>query len=146
MGSFGNSSASPTGEAELLKRFVEENWSKHGFYPRAVGEGVCEIVMPQHAMHLEFFIEDLVAAGASNISFMATEEECKLDVYTEDGVAGHLKKGALARWAGRFVWILLWLFSLVVTVAVANKFGTPTLDSGAGPGEAPTAPGGRAGL
>lgn len=80
-------------------------------------------------MHLEFFIEDLVAAGASNISFVATEEECKLDVYCEDGVAGHLKKGALARWAGRFVWILLWLFSLVVTVAVANKFGAaPALE------------------
>jgi hypothetical protein len=121
MGSYANSSTTSTGEAEHLKKFLEENWSKHGYFPRAVGEGVCEIVLPQHATHFEMFIEDLVAAGASNLVFQVTEEECKLDVYTEDGVAQHLKTGAISRWLGRLFWLLLWVVSVLASTFVMNR-------------------------
>lgn len=125
MGSYSNSASAATGEAEHLKKFVEENWSKHGYFSRAVGEGVCEIVLPQHAAHYEYFIEDLVAAGASNIIFQATEEECKLDVYTENGVAQHLKTGALARWLGRLFWLLLWIVSVLASTFVMTHLSGP---------------------
>ena len=59
MGSMGNKKS----DAELLKRFIDENWSSSGYHARAVGDGVCEVVLPQETGHLEYFIEDIVAAG-----------------------------------------------------------------------------------
>ena len=126
MGLGGTSGAS---DAEILKNFVDNNWAASGFFARAVGSGVCEVVLPQDVAHLEFFVEDVVAAGCSNVVFSATEDEVKVDLYCDQGVAPHLRTSAITR---VLKWILVavaWLVSVflaagVQSVLMGGKNGT----------------------
>ena len=117
MGLGGTSGAS---DAELLKGFVDNNWAASGFFARAVGSGVCEVVLPQDVAHLEFFVEDVVAAGCSNVVFSATEDEVKVDLYCDQGVAPHLRTSAITR---VLKWILVavaWLVSVFLAAGVQS--------------------------
>ena len=126
MGLGGTSGAS---DAELLKSFVDNNWAASGFFARAVGSGVCEVVLPQDVAHLEYFVEDVVAAGCSNLVFSATEEEVKVDLYCDQGVAPHLRTSAITRVLKWILLALAWLVSVflaagVQSVLVGGKNGT----------------------
>ena len=117
MGLGGTSGAS---DAELLKGFVDNNWAASGFFARAVGSGVCEVVLPQDVAHLEFFVEDVVAAGCSNVVFSATEDEVKVDLYCDQGVAPHLRTSAITRVLKWILMAVAWLVSVFLAAGVQS--------------------------
>jgi hypothetical protein len=117
MGLGGTSGSS---DAELLKAFVDNNWAASGFFARAVGSGVCEVVLPQDAAHLEYFVEDVVAAGCSNVVFSATEDEVKVDLYCDQGVAPHLRTSAITRVLKWILMAVAWLVSAFLAAGVQS--------------------------
>lgn len=111
--------------ASVIKNFIDSNWSSQGYYARAIGDGMCEVVLPQDIPHLEWFVEDAVAAGCNNVHFTATADEVRVELYCNGEIASHLRTSVFRRGATWVMYAVLWLVSVLIATVAMQKLPIP---------------------
>ena len=68
---------------KAVSEFITENWTSSGVYARGSGEDFLQLILPNRLTDFPAFLAevDQCAGQGSKTVFVATNEECRLDVY-----------------------------------------------------------------
>lgn len=68
---------------KAVSEFITDNWTALGVYARGSGEDFCQFILPNRMPDFPSFIAEVAqcAGQGSKTVFVATNEECRLDVY-----------------------------------------------------------------